>query len=329
MFSFRRVSLVLSLALVLVVALSAFVPQAFAGGGGGSGVVTIDLPKTAQANQMIQAKVNFTNTSGREIPYTGVIHLLPNSVRLLSADGKLDDQLCAENCAYFVSGRLKANQTHVYVFEVKAPATVGNSYNFADATLIAPISSQGVFAFFANLTVTAPPTATKVSTATPTYPPMPKKPISATRTPTATATRTAIPTIVPTRTPVPQGCTPINFVETHTAGTDVLLSGAWWLNVSASPQWSSVEFDTAKLRILLHFNVESGTVYIKDGPLPNSKTCAVIPFGAATTTPTSTQPASAGLNNRTATPTQVNVSGGMSNNSTSTPMTTAIVRRAI
>lgn len=95
------------------------------------------------------------------------------------------------------------------------------------------------------------------------------------------------PVVTPTRV---RGCAPVTFSESRSAGvTTVTLAGAWWLSVTASPFYDSVDFDTDKLEIYLRFSVPTATISVHEGPYPDAMLCASYTFGApATATPTQT-----------------------------------------
>lgn len=100
---------------------------------------------------------------------------------------------------------------------------------------------------------------------------------------TPVATTAATPTRV-------RGCTPVTFSESRSAGvTTVTLAGAWWLSITASPFYDSVDYDTSRLEIYLRFSVPTSTVYVHEWPGSDARLCASYTFGApATATPTNT-----------------------------------------
>ncbi len=94
-------------------------------------------------------------------------------------------------------------------------------------------------------------------------------------TPTAQATPTAQLTETPAETPSPtdDACTPVTFsLEEKDDIKTVIVHGASKMNVKATPEWSSEDFDLEKNNIYLHFTVENATVYVygkryEDSPL--------------------------------------------------------------
>ncbi len=72
----------------------------------------------------------------------------------------------------------------------------------------------------------------------------------------------------------PEGCTPVTFSTSKSGSvTTVAVSGAWNLSVKSTPQYDSVDFDTANRIIYLRFSTTSGTVNVHTANYTGAPLC--------------------------------------------------------
>jgi len=106
-------------------------------------------------------------------------------------------------------------------------------------------------------------------------------PANSSATSNPTPTLTPVPTFIPSSTPASGGCTPVSFSESKSGDTiTVTVSGAWWLSVKSSPNYTSADFDQNQKTISLHFNVPNGTISVYQASYTGAPLCQTYQFGA-------------------------------------------------
>lgn len=161
-----RRSPLLARVLMLIAFLASLIPASALADGGGfvrnpnqpipARNVTIEMQKTAAPGEMMTIKVTFANTQENDIPYMGVIKILPNSVRMLTTHPDHYYMFCRDKCAYFFRGDLKPYEAKVFTFEVKAPQS--GTHQVVEADIILPVY-PGRFTEVAALSVNTPRSA--------------------------------------------------------------------------------------------------------------------------------------------------------------------------
>lgn len=169
---------------------------------------------------------------------------------------------------YFVNGKLSRMDEASRKQTIISTPTPATTISIEEATLSPSVPVDIIPSGRKKISATPTRKPTLQITAQPSI----QTPTSTTENPTPFPTAPAL-TVTPTL--MPEGCTQVTFSESKVGNeTTITLDGAWWLNVSADPIWTSSDFDTQDLVIFLHFqNISSGTIYIRKGGYQGAPLC--------------------------------------------------------